>query len=73
MSGEGIYKVGLDIQPGEYNITAQSGSGYYAVLSAVDANESFNIINNDYFEGNSFVTVADGQYLEISGAAIETS
>lgn len=73
LSGEGIYKVGLDIQPGEYNITAQSGSGYYAVLSAVDANESFNIINNDNFEGNSFVTVADGQYLEISGAAIETS
>lgn len=73
LSGEGIYKVGFDIQPGEYNITAQSGSGYYAVLSTVDANESFNIINNDNFEGNSFVTVTDGQYLEISGATVEAS
>ena len=73
LSGEGIYKVGLDIQPGEYNITAQSGSGYYAVLGTVDANDSFNIINNDNFEGNSFVTVFDRQYLEISRATIEIS
>lgn len=72
LSGEGIYKVGLDIQPGEYNITAQSGSGYYAILGTVDANDPFNIINNDNFEGNSFVTVSEGQYLEISRAAIET-
>ncbi|WP_222199052.1 hypothetical protein [Collinsella ureilytica] len=71
MSGEGIYKVGLDIPAGEYNITSSGDLGYYAVLGTVDANETYgNIINNDNFEGNSFVSVADGQYLEIARASI---
>lgn len=71
-SGQGIYKVGFDIQPGEYNITAsESSGGYYAVLSTVDANTPFNIVDNDNFEGNSFVSVRDGQYLEISRASID--
>lgn len=71
-SGEGIYKVGFDIQPGEYNISCtDSSGGYYAVLSTVDANTRFNIVNNDNFEGNSYVTVQAGQYLEISRASID--
>lgn len=70
LSGQGVYKIGLDIAPGEYNLIATDNKGYYAILSTVDASIKHNIIDNDNFEGNSFVVVSNDQYLEISRASI---
>lgn len=59
----GQYKVGSDIEPGEYVIFADGTSGYFAVTS--DANGD-DIIANSNFTYNSIMTVYDGEYLELS-------
>lgn len=74
LKGNGVYKVGLDIEAGEYNIKAtRSNGGYYEILSTVDASVNHNIVDNDNFTGNSFVSVSNGQYLGIGGASIENA
>lgn len=62
--GAGTYKVGTDMPAGEYKLTTNSGRmGYWKVTasSAPDAQ----IIGNDNFTSSTYVTVSDGQYLEI--------
>lgn len=63
--GEGTYRVGTDIEAGEYKLTATSDiPGYWEVTnsSAPDAD----IVGNDNFEGTAYVTVTDGQYLKLN-------
>lgn len=63
--GEGTYRVGTDIEAGEYKLTTTSSTpGYWEVTnsSAPDAD----IVGNDNFEGTAYVTVADGQYLKLN-------
>ena len=66
-SDAGWYKVGVDIEPGEY-IFESHGSGYVAVMSGPVGNSS--IINNKNFNGRYSINVQDGQYLVISRATI---
>lgn len=63
----GYYKVGSDIEPGEYVIESQ-GSGYIGVLDGPVGNN--NIIENDNFDGRYAVNLQDGQYVKISRAII---
>ena len=67
--GEGIYKVGTDIPAGEYRVTAGASGGYWAVTESLDADGE--IVGNDAFNGSTYVTVYDGQYLELSNCAAE--
>ena len=64
----GMYKVGVDIDAGEYKVTPD-GNGYYEVDSSsvgtLDA-----IVANENFSSDVYVTVADGQYLKLSGATL---
>lgn len=65
----GMYKVGTDIQPGEYKVAAVSGSGYFEVDS--DSYESLDsIVSNDNFQGEKYVTISSGQYLKLSNAKV---
>lgn len=67
---EGMYRVGIDIPSGEYNIQSKNGMGYMAILS--DASGSIDsIITNDNFTNNKYVTVTEGQYLKIVRAYIK--
>lgn len=60
---EGHYLVGEDLPAGEYKLTCtDSAKGYYAVCSD---DLSDDIIANDNFKGDCYVSVSDGQYLEI--------
>lgn len=59
----GMYKIGTDIQAGEYFITGQS-SPYYQVTS--DSSGTLeSIICNDNFENSAYLTVSDGQYVTL--------
>lgn len=59
-----MYKVGVDIQPGTYSLVAtDSISAYYAVYNTPGPPDS--IVQNDNFDSNAYITVSDGQYLEI--------
>lgn len=63
---EGTYKVGQDIPAGEYCVFAMGSYGGYYSVNADSFGDS--IIGNDNFYYNAFVTVYDGQYLELSRA-----
>ncbi len=67
---EGMYKVGFDLPAGEYKLAADSGStAYMAVLS--DSKGVFeSIVTNDNFSGEKYLTVSEGQYLNIKRGRI---
>ena len=58
----GMFKVGTHIPAGEYKLET-SDSGYYCIYA--DSRHD-DIIANDNFEGQNYVTVSDGQYLLLS-------
>ena len=59
---EGMYQVGKDIEAGEYKVHSTSDvDGYYAVVDG--SGVSNKIITNDNFEGDTYLTVEEGQYL----------
>lgn len=61
--GSSTYKVGVDLDAGEYFIKSnEDGRGYFKV-SEDSAGDS--IIMNDTFSTHTFVTVEDGQYFQI--------
>ena len=62
----GTYKVGVDIDAGEYFIKCTSYNCYVQVSS--DSTGSFNsIIANDNISTHAYITVRDGEYLTITG------
>ena len=66
-----MYKVGVDLEPGEYKVKAVTGdSGYYCIYN--DSRHD-DIVANDNFEGSSYVKVKKGQYLILSGCLISES
>lgn len=66
--GEGTYKVGLHIQPGEYKVSAD-GMGYVEVAKSSYHNLT-DIVTNDNFEGDKYITLKAGQYIKVSNASI---
>lgn len=67
MPGDGIFEVGVDIQPGTY--IADAGDGcYWARLSGSDGFDS--IIDNNFGAGQMIVTIKEGdRFFETSGCA----
>ena len=60
--GSGMYRVGIDIPPGEYKLQNKPDmKGYLCVFDNSFVYRS--IVTNDNFEGMKYVTVTDGQYL----------
>jgi len=68
---EGMYCVGIDFPAGNYKvITMGSFDGYFEVSS--NSSHSFgSIIMNDFFRGETHLTVHDGQYLMLSNAELK--
>ena len=60
----GMYKVGTDIQPGEYLIinSSSSSKAYFGLYA--DSNGK-KIIANDNFDFNTIITVKKGEYLDV--------
>ena len=69
IGGEGVYKVGRDLQPGEYRVVPENSSGYFAVLT--DSTIDKKIVRNSNFTSQRYVSFLPGQYLELSRALIE--
>lgn len=59
-----MYKVGVDIDAGEYMLFAESELGGYVCVSS-DANQD-DIIYNDNFGNNLIATFEDGEYVDLS-------
>ncbi len=65
VAGEGVYEVGADIKAGTYKTAGKRGC-YYAVLNSTDTSD---IADNNNLDGPGVLTVATGQYLQVSGCA----
>lgn len=70
-SGEGYFRVGSDIKAGTYKLGIIGNyGGYYAIYSKAGTSFEY-IISNDYWDsGNNYVTVEEGQFLELSNCKI---
>lgn len=63
----GMYKVGTDVTAGEYILYSDGSTAYFQVSK--DSTGSLeSIITNDNFQGTRYVTVKDGQYIELRGS-----
>lgn len=68
-SNEGMFRVGVDIEPGEYKLINDSEHyGYYEITADSYHND---IISNDNFKNSAYITVQLGQYLKLSRCHIE--
>lgn len=66
LKGSGEYKVGDDIEPGEYYVKCD-GVNLYVEVSSDSSGDLESIIYNLNTAGGAYITVEDGEYLEISG------
>ena len=62
------YKAGTDIAPGEYVITPNQDSQYCSYKISSDS-EGLNVISSDNKCTRIYITLNDGEYLEIDGLA----
>ncbi len=63
---EGMYIVGKDIKSGEYKIQAKTGkSAYWSLSKNSRANDNGKLLANGSFEGTTYVTLQDGEYLDL--------
>jgi len=60
----GMYKVGVDLQPGEYKASTLDSNGYVEI-SKSSKHVLEDIVSNDNFTGEKYVTVAAGQYVTL--------
>ncbi|MBE6990735.1 MAG: hypothetical protein E7426_08365 [Ruminococcaceae bacterium] len=66
--GPGMFKVGVDIPAGEYKLQADRDTGYYCIYPS---SRQEDIVANDIFDGQAYVSVYDGQYLDLSECRIQ--
>lgn len=68
---DGMYKVGQDIPGGEYKIILTSDfMGYYEVR-ADSRHDLYSIITNENVQGDTYLTIQDGQYIKLNGVQIQ--
>lgn len=63
-----MFKIGKFLPAGEYKVVSDSDSGYYCIYRD---DRQDDIVANDNFNGQSYITVSDGQYLVLSRCHIE--
>ena len=66
----GMYLIGKDLPAGEYKVMAKR-DGSYIEVSASSGHTLEDIISNDLFSGERYITVQDGQYLKLFGAELK--
>lgn len=68
-----MFKVGTYLPAGEYKISVDEDSvvGYgYIEVSTDSSHVLSSIKSNDNIDGDSYITVSDGEYLKLSGCHI---
>lgn len=71
--GSGMYKVGVDIPAGEYKVLPEEDStlGFgYVEVTKTSRHTLDDILFNDNFEDQRYITLENGQYLKLSEAYI---
>lgn len=68
--GEGMYKVGKDIQPGKYDLIPTDGENSYAIYYDLKFAEISYRDYGDNIESTTVVTLASGEYIEFIGCKL---
>lgn len=68
----GMYKVGVDITAGEYVLFPNIGDTAYFEITSDSTGTLDSVIANDNFTGRAYITVSDGEYLNIKRARLYT-
>lgn len=63
-----MFKIGVFLPAGEYKVVSDLDTGYYCIY---EDNRQDDIVANDNFNGQSYITVSNGQYLVLSNCHIE--
>ncbi|HFK1548724.1 hypothetical protein ABEX39_09840 [Bacillus albus] len=67
----GMYRVGIDVPAGEYKLVPNDGAtGYYSLHTNSTVNGLKNIISNDNFKEERYLTIQEGQYLKLNRASL---
>ncbi len=69
VTGDGMFLVGTHIPSGKYKLEAIGDSGYYCIYPN---SRKEDIISNNYFDGQGYVIVSDGQYLVLRHCKFST-
>lgn len=71
---DGMYEVGVDIEPGQYTTPGSGGEGIlescYVARTKDDSGQLKSIIMNDNFNGRKSVTVKAGEFLEVNRGCV---
>ncbi|HYF75008.1 MAG TPA: hypothetical protein VD757_00360, partial [Candidatus Nitrosocosmicus sp.] len=67
----GMYKVGRDIEPGEYKVIPDGNGMSYVEVSSDCKGEFMDIVSNDNFDSEQYVTIKEGQYIKMNGCYIQ--
>ena len=67
---DGMYKVGTDIQAGEYKANASNDEDAYVEVTSNSRHNSDGIVSNDIFKGEKYVTIENGQYIKLQKATL---
>jgi hypothetical protein len=66
----GMYKVGVDVPAGEYKVISD-GDGSYIEVSKSSRHTLDDIVSNDLFQGNKYITISNGQYVKFFDSKIK--
>ena len=70
--GEGMYLVGVDIPSGEYALVQiDEGLAMYNVYDS--SGSGYSITGQDIVENQAYITLGDGQYIELQGCSASLS
>lgn len=69
--GEGMYKIGRDLPPGEYRIYCNSDIAAYVEVAKDSTHRTKSIVSNEIFSNSIYITVKKGQYLTIQRGYIK--
>ncbi|MED1560875.1 hypothetical protein P4U44_02980 [Alkalihalobacillus alcalophilus] len=65
----GIWKVGLDVAPGTYQVTEYSGLGYFEVWELNEEPRLYELIGSGFNQTNPEVTLEEGQVIRLTGVS----
>lgn len=65
--GPGVYRIGVDIEPGEYKVTSIGDYASYDIATDANLNE---YVDYGSIEKSNYVEVRDGEYLELVEAEL---
>lgn len=67
---DGMFKAGVDIEPGEYKVVLTKSNGYYEV-STDSRHQTESIVTNGNITTDVYITIKAGQYITLKNCKLQ--